>query len=141
MSYNLRLPFILILFALGLIVYIMAFAHRSKRNFAAGNRINDETIELSSRANFLYGNSRTLSDGGYLVLTDKQLWFFPHRFNLSTEIRCIPRQKIRGAVSRKSLGVVPNGLGVQLADGKNQYFVVKKRPQWLEALSAKPRKS
>jgi hypothetical protein len=82
-------------------------------------------------ANYFKGLSNT---GGKLTLTDTQLIFKPGALNFRRSIESIPVKEIVAIERRNTLGVVQNGFGVILRDGKAHRFVVYGREEWIEAV-------
>jgi hypothetical protein len=82
-------------------------------------------------ANYFKGLSNS---GGKLILTDTQLIFKPGRLNFRRSIEAIAVKEIVAVERRNTLGVVPNGFGVILRDGKAHRFVVYGREEWIEAV-------
>lgn len=74
--------------------------------------------------------------GGKLFLTDRRLRFRSHAFNVQTHDESYPLASIRSVEPSRTLGIVPNGLLVRLADGRTERFVVLRRSEWLSRLRA-----
>jgi hypothetical protein len=74
--------------------------------------------------------------GGWLVLTERALVFRSHGFNVQNAGVRVELAKVRGVSPSSTLGIVPNGLRVELVDGTEERFVVGERPKWLAYLAA-----
>jgi hypothetical protein len=96
-----------------------------------------ETVEHSGPANRV---CRFEACGGELYLTNRNLIFRPHRFNLQNGGVSIPRSEIEGVSKRLSLGVIPNGLLVRQRNGGVERFAVRGRREWLGAIARPPRR-
>ena len=69
--------------------------------------------------------------GGRLYLTDRNLIFQPHKFNIQGGGVVIPRADIANVSTAMTLGVIPNGLKVTRRDGSTERFVVSDRAEWM----------
>lgn len=90
-----------------------------------------DRIVKEGPANYFKGLSNI---GGKLTLTDNQLIFKPGRLNFRRSIESIVLKEIVAVERRNTLGVVPNGFGVVLRDGKSHRFVVYGREDWINAV-------
>lgn len=72
--------------------------------------------------------------GGKLQLTDRQLIFRSHAFNIQTHQESYPLESITVVKPRNTLGLVPNGLTVGLRDGREEHFVLFGRGEWMRAI-------
>jgi len=91
-----------------------------------------EVIEYEGAANhFLNAEAR----GGRLYLTDKQLIFQPHKFNLQSGAISVPRSDIASVSRCMSLGMIPNGILLTRLDGTKERFVVSKREEWIRRIA------
>lgn len=95
----------------------------------------DETIVLHNGANHFKGIEAV---GGKLFLTNKRLRFRSHRFNVQAHDESYPLDAIHAVEAVRTLGIIPNGLVVQLKDGRRQRFVVMNRSAWLAQLARRP---
>ena len=71
--------------------------------------------------------------GGQLYLTDKDLIFKSHAFNIQEQNLTIPRSTITNVEKYNSLLIIPNGLKVT-TDKKVYKFVVNGRRTWIDKL-------
>jgi hypothetical protein len=90
-----------------------------------------DRIVKEGPANYFKGLSNI---GGKLTLTDTQMIFKPGRLNFRRSIEAIAVKDIVAVERRNTLGVVQNGFGVILRDGKAHRFVVYGREDWIEAV-------
>lgn len=74
--------------------------------------------------------------GGWLLLTPRRLLFRAHSENLQNEPLELAVADLRGSELCRSLGIVPNGLRVQLANGTQERFVVSERATWVARIAA-----
>ncbi|WP_211224033.1 GRAM domain-containing protein [Flavobacterium tegetincola] len=94
----------------------------------------NETIEYEGPANLFRGVE---SVGGKLFLTNKKAIFKSHKLNIQTGQTDIDYSSIVEIVSRKTIGIVDNGIRIKTNDGKEFDFVVNDRENWLEKLGEK----
>jgi hypothetical protein len=73
--------------------------------------------------------------GGKLYLTNKQLVFRSHSFNLEKHQLSISLSDIKQLEKYTKLGVVNNGLSVTTSDGRTERFVVKEVQDWVKHLA------
>jgi hypothetical protein len=92
-----------------------------------------ETVQYSGGANHFLGAE---ARGGYLYLTNRNLIFQPHDFNIQTDGVAILLEDITEVKPIWSLGIVPNGVGVTTRDGVMNKFVVYQRKVWISRLRA-----
>jgi len=90
-----------------------------------------ETIVHSGPANHFKGAEAV---GGKLFLTPTRLRFRSHSMNVQTHDESYPLGDIIAVDPVRTLGLVPNGLRVQLRDGRSERFVVGGRAQWVARL-------
>jgi hypothetical protein len=72
--------------------------------------------------------------GGKLFLTDRRLRFRSHVVNIQTHDESYPLDEIVAVEAVSTMGIVPNGVLVQLRDGRRERFVVVGRAQWVARL-------
>jgi hypothetical protein len=72
--------------------------------------------------------------GGWLYLTDRQLFFRPHAINLHRDDWRVAVADISSAAATRTFGVIPNGLRVTTATGAAR-FVVSGHAAWAEAIA------
>lgn len=117
--------------AIGLFAGSKAVARQTSIDLPPG-----EIVEHSGPANHFRNFE---SRGGRLYLTNRNLIFKPHKFNLQGASISIPRSEIAGVSKCSTLGVIPNGLLVSQRGGDAQRFVVSDRSAWLRAISGSGR--
>jgi hypothetical protein len=71
--------------------------------------------------------------GGWLYLTTKRLYFRSHAFNNQNHELVIPLREITNAKRSWTAGIIPNGLTVETAKGRER-FVVNGARSWVEAI-------
>ena len=77
--------------------------------------------------------------GGTLYLTDRRLIFKSHAVNVQAHEESYPLGSIVAVKPRNTLGIVPNGLAVTLADGRQEKFVIWGRQDWMnKIMQARP---
>lgn len=91
----------------------------------------NERILKEGGANHLKGIEAV---GGKLVLTDKRLIFTSHTFNWQNHQEHIDLDQIQSVQSTRTLGVLPNGLTIQLPDNKRHKFIVDEPGDWVEKI-------
>jgi hypothetical protein len=120
------------LFALALLLFVVIvqkfrmFGVKNIQGWAA-----DEVTIRSGAANFM---RHGLAEGGILFLTDKRLRFCTHRVSAEVGDYSFPVTAIAGVKPFRTLGIVPNGIEVDLNDGRWARFVVEDRKGWMEAI-------
>jgi hypothetical protein len=88
-------------------------------------------IKQSACSHFVDG----MAVGGYFYLTDKQLHFRPHRFNLKAKAVSIPIAHISQTEKSSRLGVLPDQLKILRTDGEIEKFVVEEVDEWAGAIN------
>lgn len=91
-----------------------------------------ETLEQQGWANHFM---RIEARGGRLYLTNRNLIFQPHKFNLQSTGVVIPRAEIANASKCMTLWVLPNGLMITRRDGTKERFVVSDRKDWIRRIA------
>ena len=86
----------------------------------------EEFIEEGPANHFVNGEGV----GGWLFLTDKQLFFKSHAVNIQRHELSIPLSEIATVAIAKSLWIIPNRLDMQLKDGKVERFILNQRNLW-----------
>jgi hypothetical protein len=92
-----------------------------------------EVVEHGGPANHFHNFEAC---GGRLYLTNRNLIFKPHQFNVQDASISIPRYEIASVSKCSTLGVIPNGLLVSKRSGDVERFVVSNRSAWLRLISA-----
>lgn len=90
-----------------------------------------EAILRQGAANHLKGVE---SIGGKLYLTNLRLHFRSHGLNVQVHEESYPLSSIIAVTPRATMGFVPNGMAVMLADGREERFVVNRRADWIAAI-------
>jgi hypothetical protein len=112
-------------------IAMAAFAEWQASRFARNDPgLGDERIVKQGPASHF---RRREARGGWLYLTDLQLLFQSHGFNLQNEELSIPLDQVLGVELCATLGIVPNGLRVLTRRGAER-FVVQGRRSWVEAI-------
>ena len=73
--------------------------------------------------------------GGKLYLTNQRLRFQSHTLNVQVHDESYPLDLITNVEPARTLGLIPNGLLVTLADGRRERFVVHHRKAWVSAIA------
>lgn len=74
------------------------------------------------------------SVGGRLFLTNQRLYFNSHSLNVQIHELSIPYSEIRSVGKRNTLFIVPNGMYIELQNGKNEKFVLWGRAKWIQEI-------
>lgn len=91
----------------------------------------NESIIKEGGANHFLGIE---SVGGRLFLTNQRLYFSSHSLNVQTHELSIPYSDIRSVGKRNTLFIFPNGLCIELQNGKNEKFVLWGREKWIQEI-------
>jgi hypothetical protein len=91
----------------------------------------DETVLEHGPANHFKGLEGV---GGKLFLTERRLRFRSHGFNVQNHDESYPLEDIVAVEPARTLGIIPNGLLVQLRDGRRERFVVTARGSWVASI-------
>lgn len=75
--------------------------------------------------------------GGWIYLTDKNLFFKSHAANFQNHELSIPLSKIVEAEKGRTLGIIPNQLRVKLENKKVEKFVVNDVNDWIKNIQEK----
>jgi hypothetical protein len=95
----------------------------------------DEPVLRHGAANHFLG---PLAIGGWLFLTDRRLYFDPHRVLQFAKPKDWALESIEVAAPCRTLGLVPNGLRLTLRSGRVERFAVgfKDRAGWVVDLES-----
>ncbi|WP_425640057.1 GRAM domain-containing protein [Algoriphagus yeomjeoni] len=93
-----------------------------------------EEVEMEGPANLFRGAEAV---GGKLFLTDQNLIFKSHSFNIQTGQSAIPFESIAEVSARKTAKLVDNGLRILTHEGITHDFVVVDRAHWIVKLEEK----
>jgi len=91
----------------------------------------NETIVKQGYANHFKGIE---SVGGKMFLTNQRLYFKSHSFNIQVHDLSISILEIRSLGKRNTFGIFPNGLFIELKNGKKEIFVVYRRKKWISEI-------
>ena len=83
-----------------------------------------EKIQIEYSANLMRGIEGV---GGKLKITEKELIFNPHSFNIQKKVLKIPIREIVSVRERNTMGIIPNGIGIETKSGVVYKFVTWKR--------------
>ena len=96
-----------------------------------------EILVKEGRANHWKGIEAV---GGRLFLTDHRLVFKPHSFNIQIHEESISLDKIVSIKPSRTFFVLPNQISVELANGREERYVVWNRKSWIEKIEQVKRK-
>jgi hypothetical protein len=115
-------------------IWIFRIVVQRSRRFGMKNVTgwaDDEAIIRSGPANmFRHG----LAEGGMLFLTNTRVRFRTHRASAEVGDYSFPVAHISSVQPCRTLGVVPNGIEVNMSDGRSNRFVVEDRAEWLRVI-------
>lgn len=112
---------------MGAFTIFMSLKYRGKGSEVTGN----PNIFMEGPANHFVGKE---SVGGWLYLTDRELYFKSHSINVHTHILILPLEKIEVAMKTKIYGIVPTGLMIITTEGKIERFVAYDRKKWVQKI-------
>jgi hypothetical protein len=92
----------------------------------------DEKLIKEGGANHFKGKEGV---GGKLVLTDKRLIFKSHKLNIQNHQDNFDLQKIVKAEGTKTLGILNNGLSIELTNKDTHKFVVDEPNEWVSEIA------
>lgn len=111
----------------GLVISLFVFLQ--SKNFKKDLKsFKDKNLIYDSGANHIV---RLESVGGWLYLTDNELIFKSHNFNINNHTYSIPLNKIKDVKPFLTLGIIPNGIKVITYDSVDK-FVVYQRKEWIK---------
>ncbi len=90
-----------------------------------------EEVLAEKNANLM---ERLKAIGGQLILTGRRVIFEPASIDPDTGTIIIPMEEIREAKRVNTLGLIPNGLELELNSGRKYRFAVEKRKEVFELL-------
>lgn len=94
----------------------------------------NDTVEVDGPANLFRGMEGV---GGRLFLTGDKIIFKSHKLNIQRGQTDIEYASISKFKTRKTGGIIDNGLRIITIDGKEYDFVVNEREVWIEKLQEK----
>ena len=118
------------LFGVSISVFVSVQSKKFKKNSSL--IIEDKNTIMEGVANHFMGAE---SVGGWLCLTEKEVVFISHNFNIQKHKTVIPLNQITEVKTSWTLGFVPNGLKIITSNGVEK-FVVNKRKDWLQKINA-----
>jgi len=74
------------------------------------------------------------SVGGRLFLTNHRLYFSSHAMNVQTHHLSVPCIDILSVGKRNTLGIIPNGMFIELKNGQKEKFVLWGRGKWIREI-------
>lgn len=74
------------------------------------------------------------SVGGRLFLTNQRIYFISHNLNIQNHELSIPLDQILEVGKRNTLGIVPNGMFINLKTGESEKFVIWGRNDWISKI-------
>ncbi len=91
-----------------------------------------EKLLFESNANLL---KKFKAIGGKLIFTDSRLIFETDSLDLETGLISINNNKIKDVKSVNTLGIIPNGIELELESGEKFRFAVWKRKELLKLIN------
>jgi hypothetical protein len=119
------------LFAGLLFAWIMPRAGKRLFKTIVIDTADDEVIIKEGAANHFKGIEGV---GGKLVLTDKRLIFKSHKLNIQNHQENFALEEIQKLIATKTLGVLKNGLTVELTSNNGHRFIVDEPTDWIEKI-------
>lgn len=92
----------------------------------------NEQVKYNVAANLKRGME---SVGGKLKITNERLYFKPHSLNAQKKELELDIKAITGVKETKLLGLIANGLKIEMNDGEEFKFVVGKRKEIMNFLN------
>ncbi|MGB6267828.1 MAG: GRAM domain-containing protein [Olleya sp.] len=96
--------------------------------------LENEIVELETAANLFRGMEGV---GGKLFITNKNVLFKSHKFNVQNGQTTITFNDISDLETRKTMKIVDNGLRIVTIDGNHFDFVVNNREDLIAILNSK----
>jgi hypothetical protein len=112
---------------MGAFTFFMDRKYRGKGAEVTGN----PNIIMEGPANHFFGKEGV---GGWLYLTDKELYFKSHSINVHAHIFILPLGKIEAIERIKFFGIIPTGLMIITTEGKIERFVAYDRKKWVQKI-------
>ena len=97
---------------------------------------NNENVIKEGGANHFKGGEGV---GGKLVLTDKRLIFKSHRFNIQNHQENFDLGQVHKLQTTKTLGILENGLTLELINNDRHKFIVDEPTDWIEKITNQKR--
>jgi hypothetical protein len=115
----------------GLFVGVFVFFATRKFQGIRAEMAQQMSIVYDGGANHFVGMEGV---GGWLFLTDRELIFKSHNFNINRHVFTVPLADIVNIQTGKSLGLIANKLIIQTRLGTSEAFVVNNVKTWLAEL-------
>jgi hypothetical protein len=106
--------------------------------FLESNAKKKFTEDFQQELRLLEGPANHLSKiearGGYFVVTNVHVWFFPHGVNFQNSVLKLAISNIKSIRPSAMFGIIPNAIALDLEDGSSQTFIVSQRNIWISEL-------
>ena len=122
-----------LLFGIGFPFFMKKYGHKLGDNITP-DLLEDEVIELETVANLFRGLEGV---GGKLFITNKNVLFKSHKFNIQKGQTTILFSAIKRLETRKTMKVVDSGLRITTLAGTHFDFVVNNREDLITILNSK----
>jgi len=76
------------------------------------------------------------SVGGKLYLTNERIYFCSHSLNIQSHELTIEFSNIKSIGKRNTMLIIPNGMYVELHNGKKEKFVIWGRNNWIQKIES-----
>ena len=119
-----------ILFGIAMTIFLLFQSQKAKK--VRSEMFMGKKIVFDCAANHFVGAEAV---GGWLFLTDEELIFKSHKYNIQVHEFIIPINEIQKIEKSQTLGIVPNGLTITTKNGNTHKLVVNSRKKWLKLLS------
>ena len=116
----------------GFFIWLFVFIQSKKLKKSSLELTGGKGIIMEGEANHFKGKE---SVGGWICLTDNEIIFKSHNFNIQKHQTIIPLNQIAEVKTSLTLGFVPNGLQIITINGVVEKFVVNKRKTWIEKIN------
>jgi hypothetical protein len=116
----------------GAMITIFAEAQRKKLELADKLFEGHPILHQGPANHWLGAESR----GGWLVLTSQQLRFRSHGKNIQNSELHLTIEALKSVRTKRTLGIIPNGLLVEKKDGGSESFVVSDNSIWEARVAA-----
>lgn len=105
---------------------------KSVKTSSIPTNLYDETVELEAMSSYFKNKEGV---GGKMYLLQSKLIFKSHKFNIQDVELVIDKRDIAYVSRYKSIGIVNNGLKIDLRNNTSHKFIVNSAKEWYEALS------
>lgn len=117
-----------ILFGILMTLFVMYIS--KKMNTFRAKLAEEHNISFDGSANYWEGK---ISLGGWLFLTESELYFVAHKYNRTTKEIKIPYADMRMVSKSHKI----NSIEILCTDGRVEAFVVNERKKWINKLNEK----